>query len=142
MLELAQKGMGIAGAKMLATDVLAEEDMLGQKSKLITAVSQAANQIAHVYGALPVLQASHLMAELHMEKAHEKGYEEVISSLHRPRKDVGHQWPVTGRNHQDSCTECQLKKKRCMDQRMGSCPVIGWGHAPSFSQWQLTCAGP
>jgi hypothetical protein len=57
LLELAQKGMGISGAKMLATDVLTEEDVLGQKRKLITVGSWAVNQVMHVYGAkvLPVL---------------------------------------------------------------------------------------
>jgi hypothetical protein len=43
--------------------------------------------------ALPVLQASHPMAELYMKKAHEKGHEGIISSLHRSRKDV---WVVNG----------------------------------------------
>ncbi len=57
LLELAQKGMGISGAKMLAMDVLTEEDVLGQKRKLITVGSRAANQIAGMYGTdeLPVL---------------------------------------------------------------------------------------
>jgi hypothetical protein len=75
--------MGIAGAKMLATDVLTKEDVLGKKRKLITIGLRAANQIAPVYGAkaLPVLQADHPLAELYVRKAHERGYEGVISSL-------------------------------------------------------------
>jgi hypothetical protein len=125
LLELAQKGMGIAGPKMLATDVLTEEDVLGKKKKLITVGSWAANQIAHVYVAktLPVLQASHPKVELYIRKAHEKGHEGVISSLHRFRKDV---WVVNGRSLAEAiksaCTECRLKEKRCMNQRMGPLP--------------------
>ncbi len=43
LLELAQIGMGISGEKMLATDVLSEEDILGQKRKLIMVGSWAVN---------------------------------------------------------------------------------------------------
>jgi hypothetical protein len=56
LLEVAQKGMGISGAKMLATNIVTEEDMLGQRRKLITIGSRAVNQITGVYrrGELPV----------------------------------------------------------------------------------------
>jgi hypothetical protein len=69
--------MGISGAKKVATDVFTEEDVLGQKRKLITVGSRAVNQVSHMYGAkeLPVLQANHPMAVLCMRKAHEKGHE-------------------------------------------------------------------
>jgi hypothetical protein len=50
LLGLAQRGMGISGAMMLATNVVIEEDVLGQKRKLITMGSMAKNQIAGVYG--------------------------------------------------------------------------------------------
>jgi hypothetical protein len=33
---IAQKGMKVAGAKMLAADILTEEDLLGRRRKLIT----------------------------------------------------------------------------------------------------------
>jgi hypothetical protein len=46
LLELAQKEMGISWAKMLATNVATEEDVLGQRRKLITVGSRAKNQIA------------------------------------------------------------------------------------------------
>jgi hypothetical protein len=58
--------MGISGAKMLATNIVTEEDVLGQKRKLITIGSRAMNQIAGVYmrGELPVLQLAHPLASL------------------------------------------------------------------------------
>jgi hypothetical protein len=36
LLEVAQKGMKVAGVKMLAVDVLTEDDVLGRKRQLIT----------------------------------------------------------------------------------------------------------
>jgi hypothetical protein len=41
LLEMAQKGMKVAGAKMLSADVLIEEDLLGMKQKLITVGSRS-----------------------------------------------------------------------------------------------------
>ncbi len=66
LLELAQKGMKVAGAKMLAADVLIEEDILGKRCKLITDILRAANQIEQVYDVktLPLLLATHSMAGL------------------------------------------------------------------------------
>jgi hypothetical protein len=89
--ELAQKGMGISNAKMLATDMLTEEDGLGQKRKLITVGSGAVNQIAGVCRTreLPVLKAVHPMAKLYMRKAHERGHEGKVSTLHRSRREFG-----------------------------------------------------
>jgi hypothetical protein len=90
LLELAQKGMGISAAKMLATNVVTEEDVLGQRRKLITVGSRAKNQIAGVYGRgeLPVLQRVHPLAMLYMRDAHEKGHEGILSTLQRSRKSV------------------------------------------------------
>jgi hypothetical protein len=64
LLELAQKRMKVAGAKMLAAEVLTEEDLLGRRQKLITVSSRATDQIPQVCGArtLPLLQANHPMA--------------------------------------------------------------------------------
>jgi hypothetical protein len=97
LLELAQKGMGISGAKMSATDVLTEEDVLGQRRKLITVSSRAVNQTPGVYGAseLPVLQAAHPLAKLYMKEAHEKGHVGTVSTLHRSRRNV---WIVNGQS--------------------------------------------
>jgi hypothetical protein len=85
LLELAQKGMGISGAKMLATNIVTEEDMLGQKRKLIMIGSRALNQIAGVYGRgeLPVLQWAHSLAVLYLKDADEKGHEGKVTTLHR-----------------------------------------------------------
>jgi hypothetical protein len=82
---------------MLATEVLTEDNVLGQRRKLITVGSRATNQIAHVYGVreLPELQASHPMVELYMKKADKKGHEGVIPSLHRSRRDM---WIISGRS--------------------------------------------
>ncbi len=51
---------------MLAADVLIEEDILGKRCKLITAILRAANQIEQVYDVktLPLLLATHSMAGL------------------------------------------------------------------------------
>ncbi len=122
MLELVQKGMGISGAKMLATNVVTEEDVLGQKRKLITVGSRAKNKIAGVYGRgeLPVLQTVHPLVTLYMRGAHEKGHEGILSTLHRSRKSV---WIIHGRPLAESirmsCTEYRLKEKKCIEQRMG-----------------------
>jgi aromatic ring hydroxylase len=48
VLELAQKGMGISGAKMLTTNIVTEENMLGQRRKLITVGSRTRNQISGI----------------------------------------------------------------------------------------------
>jgi hypothetical protein len=50
LLERAQKGMKILGAKMLAMDVVTEEDINGVKRKLIVIGSRGRNQIKDVYG--------------------------------------------------------------------------------------------
>jgi hypothetical protein len=169
---MAQKGMGIARAKKLATNVLTDEDVLGKKRKLITISLRGANQIDLVYGAktLLVLQASHPLVELYVRKAHETGHEGVISSLRRSRRDV---WVINGRTlakaiksactelatqgkemhgpkdraptkpqGEASCTECQLKEKKCMDQRMGPLPTHRVGPCPIFQSVGINLFGP
>jgi hypothetical protein len=91
--------MGILGVKMLATNIVTEEDVLGQKRKLITIGSRAVNQIAGVYrrGELPVLQWAHPLAALYMKDAHEKGHESTVTTLHRSQKNcVDHKLSVSG----------------------------------------------
>jgi hypothetical protein len=90
LLALAQKGMKVVGEKMLAVDVLTEEDVLGRRRKLITVGSRVANQVENEYRrkALPLLQSVHPLARLYMKKAHEKEHEGAISTLPRPRKEV------------------------------------------------------
>lgn len=90
LLKLAQKGMGIKGAKMLATRILTEEDVLGNKHRLIAVGSRAANQVPQMFGteALSVLQGSHPLARLYVEKAHRKGHDGTIYTLHRSRREV------------------------------------------------------
>jgi hypothetical protein len=135
LLELAQKGMGISWAKMLASNVVTEENVLGQRRKLITAGLRAKNQIAGVYGRaqLPVLQRVHPLAVLYMWAAHEKGHEGILSTFHRSRRSV---WIIYGRPLAEtiwmSCTECRLKEKKCMVQRMGPLPDHRVGPSPIF----------
>ncbi len=71
-----KKGMKISGARMLATDVVTEEDMIGKRRKLIVIGSRGRNQIAEVYGQaeLPVLPKGHPLSELYMRAAHEEGH--------------------------------------------------------------------
>ncbi len=49
LLELAQKGMKVKGAMMLATCMLTEKDILGKKHKLITVSSRVANHVPQAY---------------------------------------------------------------------------------------------
>jgi hypothetical protein len=125
LLERAQKGMKISGAKMLAMDVVTEEDVNGVKRKLIVIGSRGKNQIGDIYGQaeLPVLAREHKLSKLYMQAAHEEGHEGTVSSLHRSRRKV---WVTNGCALAESvrvhCTECRLKEKRCMEQRMGPLP--------------------
>jgi hypothetical protein len=82
--------MGIKGAKMLATRILTGEDVLGNKHSLIAVGSRAANQVPQMFGteALSVLQGSHPLARLYVEKAHRKGHDGTIYTLHRSRREV------------------------------------------------------
>jgi hypothetical protein len=61
LLEQAQRGMKISEAKMLAMDVVTEEDINGVKRKLIVIGSREKNQIEDIYGQteLPVLAREH-----------------------------------------------------------------------------------
>ncbi len=61
MLEQAQKGMRIPGAKQLTIDTVTEEDINGVKRKLIVIGSRGRNQIKGMYGPvdLPVLAKDH-----------------------------------------------------------------------------------
>jgi hypothetical protein len=72
LLEKAQKGLKVKGAKMLAADVLTKEYILGVKRKLVTLGSRGSNQIPKIYSAvhLPLLNENNPMATLYMEKAH------------------------------------------------------------------------
>ncbi len=68
LLEQAQKGMKIPGAKMLTVDTVREEDMNGIKRKLIVIGSRGRNQIEGIYGQddLPVLAKDHRLSELYI----------------------------------------------------------------------------
>ncbi len=85
LLELVQKGMKISGERLLATDVVTEEDVIGKRRKLIMIGSRGRNQIAEVYGRaeLPVLPKGHPLSELYMRAAHEEGHKGTLSILHR-----------------------------------------------------------
>jgi hypothetical protein len=125
LLEQAQKGMRIPGAKQLNVDTVTEEDVNGVKRKLIVIGSRGRNQIKGVYGPvdLPVLTRDHKLSELYVRAAHEEGHEGTIATLHRSRRRV---WITNGRALADSirlrCTECWLKIKKFMEQKMGPLP--------------------
>ncbi len=95
LLEWAQKGMKISGARMLATDVVTEEDVTRRRRKLIVIRSTEKNQIEGVYGQteLPVLPRDHPLSEPYMWATDEEGHEGAISTLHRSRRKV---WVITG----------------------------------------------
>jgi hypothetical protein len=122
LLEQAQKGMKIPGAKQLTTDTITEEDVNGVKRNLIVIGSRGRNQIKGVYGTvdLPVLAKDHKLSELYVRATHEEGHEGSVATLHRSRRKV---WVTNERALADTvrsrCTECQLKTKKCMEQRMG-----------------------
>jgi hypothetical protein len=125
LLEQAQKGMTIPGAKQLIVDTVTEEDINGVKRKLIVIGSRGRNQIKGMYGPvdLPVLARDHRLSELYVRAAHEEGHEGAVATLHRSRRKV---WITNGRVLADSvrarCTECRLKTKKCMEQRRGPLP--------------------
>jgi hypothetical protein len=99
--------------------------VIGIKRKLVVIGSRGRNQIQGVYGQanLPVLAKEHKLSELYAQAAHETGHEGVITTLHRSRRRV---WIINGRALADSikakCTECRLKEKKCMEQKMGPLP--------------------
>jgi hypothetical protein len=84
------KGLMVKGAKMLAADSLMEEDFLGVKRKLTTLGSRGSNQVPRVYdmAALPLLNISHPLAKLYLQKAHGATHEGVVASLNRSQKKV------------------------------------------------------
>jgi hypothetical protein len=125
LLEKAQKGL--EGAKMRTLNVVTmpERDVNGITRKLIVIGSRGRNQIEGVYRQtdLPLLPREHKLSQLYAQAAHDVAHEGVISTLHRTRKRV---WIIHVRALADAikakCTECQLKEKRCMEQKMGPLP--------------------
>jgi hypothetical protein len=125
LLERAQKDLKTARMKTLNVDTAFEEDVNGITRKLVVIGSRGRNQIQGVYGQvdLPVLAKEHKLSELYAQAAHETSHEEVVSTLHQTRRKV---WIINGRALADSikawCTECRLKEKKCMGQKMGPLP--------------------
>ncbi len=125
LLEKAQKDLKTARMKTLNVDTAFEEDVNGITRKLVVIGSRGRTQIQGVYGQvdLPVLAKEHKLSELYAQDAHETGHEGVVSTLHRTRRKV---WIINGRALADSikarCTECRLKEKKSMGQKMGPLP--------------------
>jgi hypothetical protein len=125
LLERAQRGLKTARMRSLNVDTVSERDVNGITRKLVVIGSRGRNQIEGVYGQadLPVLAREHKLSQLYAQAAHDTAHEGVISTLHRTRKRV---WIIHGRALADSikakCTECRLKEKRCMEQKMGPLP--------------------
>jgi hypothetical protein len=125
LLEKAQKGLKTARMRSLNVDTASEEDVNGITRKLVVIGSRGRNQIQGVYGQvnLPVLAKEHKLSELYAQAAHETAHEGATTTLHRTRKRV---WIIHGRLLADTikarCTECRLKEKKCMEQKMGPLP--------------------
>ncbi len=83
LLELAQKGRKVYGAQMVAASVLAGEDVVGRRRKLITVGLKATNQVPQVCQAkaLLLLQGDHPLAKLYITRTHEKGHEGAVSTV-------------------------------------------------------------
>ncbi len=130
---------------MLALDVATEEDINGIKRKLIVIGTRGRNQIEDVYrqAKLPVLAREHHLSKLHMQAAHERGHEGSVSTLHRSRRKV---WIINGRSLAESvrahCTECQLKEKKSMEQRMGPLPDQRVSPGTIFQSMAVHLFGP
>jgi hypothetical protein len=144
LLERAQKGMKIPGAKMLAMNTVTEEDINGVKRKLILIGSRGRNQIKGVYGTgdLPVMAKDHKLSKLYVQAAHEEGHEGAVSTLRRSKRKV---WVTNGRAVAESvrlqCTVCRLKEKKCMEQRMGPMPDHRVELGAIFQSWPWTYSG-
>ncbi len=125
LLEKAQKSLKTAKMRSLNVDTALEKDVNGITRKLVVIGSRGRNQIQGVYGQanLPVLAKEHKMSQLYAQAAHYTGHEGVASTLHQTRKKV---WIIHGRALADSikakCTECRLKEKKGMEQKMGPLP--------------------
>jgi hypothetical protein len=125
LLERAQKEMKTSRTKSLNVDTVTQENVNGIKRKLTVIGMRGRNQIQGMYGQtnLPVLAKDHKLSELYVQAAHEEGHKGVITTLHRSRRRV---WIINGRALVDSirvcCTECRLKGKKCMEQKMGPLP--------------------
>ncbi len=107
--------------------------------------SRGRNQIKGVYGTvdLPVMAKDHKLSELYVRAAHEEGHEGAVSTVHRSRRKV---WVTNGPALADSvrlrCTECRLKEKRCMEQRMGPLPDHGVELGAIFQSVAVDLFGP
>jgi hypothetical protein len=125
LLERAQKGLKTAKMNSLNVVTVPEKDVNGIIRRLVVIGSRGRNQIEGVYGQtnLPLLTKDHKLSQLYAQAAHDMAHEGVISTLHRTRKKV---WIIHGRALADTikakCTECRLKEKKCMEQKMGPLP--------------------
>jgi hypothetical protein len=125
LLEKAQRGLKTAKTRSLNVDTASEVDVNGVTRKLVVIGSRGRNQIQKIYGQanLPVLDKEHKLSELYVQAAHETAHEGATTTLHRSRKRV---WVIHGRLLADAvksrCTECRLKEKKCMEQKMGPLP--------------------
>jgi hypothetical protein len=125
LLEKAQKDLKAAKMRTLNVVTVSEKDVNGITRRLVVIGSRGRNQIEGVYGQtdLPLLTREHKLSQLYTQAAHDTAHEGVISTLHRTRKKV---WIIHGRALADAvkakCTECRLKEKKCLEQKMGPLP--------------------
>jgi hypothetical protein len=80
---------------------------------------------------------------LYVRAAHEEGHEGAVATLHRSRRKV---WVTNGRALANlvraRCTECRLKTKKCMEQRMGHLPNQRVGIGAIFQSVAVDLFGP
>jgi hypothetical protein len=90
-----------------------------------------------------VLARGHLLIKLYMQAANEKGHEGSVSTLHRSHWKI---WITNGRGLAESmraqCTECRLKEKRCIEQRMGPLPDHRVSPGTIFQSMAIDLFGP
>ncbi len=123
LLEQAQKGMKISGAKMLPMDVVTEEDINGVKRKLIVIEGQISDQ-GRVWASRTASdgQGSQIKQALRTGCTRRRAQRHTFYSAQVETESVGNQWTHMAESVRFHCTECRLKEKRCMEQSMGPLP--------------------
>jgi hypothetical protein len=137
--------MKLPKARTLTVDTVVKEDVNGIKRKLTIIGTRGRNQIKGTYGQidLPVYAKNYKLSELYVQAAHEEGHEGTITTLHRSRRRVS---IINGQAPADSigarCTECRLKAKKCMGQKMGPLPDHRVGVGAMFQSVAVDLFGP
>jgi hypothetical protein len=121
-----RKGLKSKGGKMLAADVLTEEDILGIKQKLIIPGSRRSNQIPKIYSVthLPSLNESHPKGKLYMEKAQRIRHEGIVHDLVSQVMTIslGDLMAAVSRICMSKLHRMQAEIEACLQWRLGPLP--------------------